>query len=170
MNGNSSRTTGIILVILTVLLCACPGLVLLLTGGIFGLFGLIPEAGSDMIGSGDLSPFVVAGISICLGVFLVAIPIVIAVVTLRSKPSPTAPSVAPREPVSAPPAPPPVAEPPSPLVETAPPQTSVSPESEVVEPEVEETPAEPEQSPGEAPAEESPDEPEEDENYIPPAI
>lgn len=164
--NDSTRTTGIILVILTILLCACPGLVMLLSGGFFAVFSSIP--GADI--ESDISPLVFGGISICLGIFLIAIPIVIAILTLRSKPRPTAPAAATREPVSAPPGPPAVVEPPAPIVETASEPAGVPAEAETVEPGVEEATAEPAQTPEEAPAEEPPDVPEEDENYIPPAI
>ena len=80
------RTVGIIATVATTLLCACPGLFLCLFGG-------LSAAGqgkytSDLMGNaggGAIAPGV--GIALlCVGILLVAIPIVVGFFTLRKKP------------------------------------------------------------------------------------
>jgi hypothetical protein len=78
------RTVGIIATIATVLLCGCPGLMGLCSGAMFAIVGMIPGAKIDMAGSSDPAAAIGFGIaSMCIGVIFVAIPIVVAAVTLR---------------------------------------------------------------------------------------
>jgi hypothetical protein len=91
------RTLGIILTLVTSLLCACPGLALCLAGG-------ITAAGygnyyADLQGRSGTLPTGYGFGMLCLGLLLVAIPIVIGVLMLR-KPKTAASSVDPAPPAS----------------------------------------------------------------------
>lgn len=91
------KTTGIIATSVTALLCGCPGLFILCVGGVFALVGIVP--GSDFYYYGGSNPRVAlfTGLgSLCLGVFLVAIPILVGIFTLRGK---SEPPVLPDEPI-----------------------------------------------------------------------
>jgi len=84
------RTLGIILTLVTSLFCACPGLGLCLAGG-------ITAAGhgnyyTDLQGRSGVLPTGYGFGMLCLGILLVAIPIVIGVLMLR-KPKAAASSV-----------------------------------------------------------------------------
>ncbi len=80
------RTVGIIATVATTLLCACPGLFLCLFGG-WSATGRMPYT-SQVMGTssaGKVAPGV--GIALlCIGILLVAIPIVVGFFTLRKKP------------------------------------------------------------------------------------
>jgi hypothetical protein len=82
-----NRTVGIVLTIVTVLCCACPGFGLCLTG-VMGLAG-IPftttingESSSQPLGAPLSIGFM------CLSIILIVIPIIVAFITFRSKPAP----------------------------------------------------------------------------------
>jgi hypothetical protein len=80
------RTAGIIATIATVLLCGCPGLFSLCLGAMFAVVGQIPGAAIDVFGSNDPVAALGAGLGgICLGLIFIAIPIIVAIVTLRPK-------------------------------------------------------------------------------------
>ena len=90
------RTVGIIATFVTVLLCGCPGLVSLFGGIIFAIVSRIPGADIDIFGSNDPASALNFGIGgICLGVFLIVIPLVVGILTLRNKPTPAAGMVVP---------------------------------------------------------------------------
>jgi hypothetical protein len=80
------KTTGIILTVIAVLCCGCPGLSSCL-GGILTVAGLgtyemqLP----GMETSGPIPPLYGVG-GICSGLILILIPILVAFFTLRSKP------------------------------------------------------------------------------------
>ncbi len=80
------KTVGIISTIATTLLCACPGLFLCVFGGLSAA-GLGTYT-SDIVGAsgaGKIAPGM--GIALlCVGILLVAIPIVVGFFTLRKKP------------------------------------------------------------------------------------
>ena len=80
-----NRTTAIILTILAVLLCGCPGLGFCIAG-IFTLFGAMPYTstvnGSQVSGT---APTWLGFVGFCLAIILIAIPIVVGVLTLRKK-------------------------------------------------------------------------------------
>jgi hypothetical protein len=80
------RTTGIILTVVSVLLCGCPGLCLCLFGA-FTATGNMPYETTlnDYVETGTL-PSWAGFVMLCLAVIFVAIPIVVGVVTLRKKP------------------------------------------------------------------------------------
>lgn len=83
------RTVGIIATIATVLLCACPGLFLCLFGGLTAAGqGTYTQAIMGSTGKGQIAPGVGVAL-LCLGIILVAIPIVVGFFTLRKKPEGT---------------------------------------------------------------------------------
>jgi len=80
-----NRTTAIILTVATALLCGCPGLFVCL-GGVATAFGLMPYT-SDIMGttsSGTTPAWMGYGL-LCLGLILIAIPVIVGFVTLRKK-------------------------------------------------------------------------------------
>jgi hypothetical protein len=84
------QTTGIVATIAAVLLCGCPGLLGLCWGAIAIPASLIPGADIDIFGSSDAqAAFAIGIVALCLGVILVAIPVVVGFVTLRDKKEPT---------------------------------------------------------------------------------
>lgn len=84
----NNRNTGIIATIVTAVLCGCPGLFSLCWGAIASFAGLVPGSEIDIGGSSDPRAALYTGIgALCLGVILVAIPIVVGFLTLRRKPS-----------------------------------------------------------------------------------
>ncbi|MGE5223386.1 MAG: hypothetical protein ACM3PY_13190 [Omnitrophica WOR_2 bacterium] len=103
------RTLGIIATIVTIFLCACPGLALCL----FGVFGISGTAPINYTLDGTpytmMMPSWVGIVLLCISLILVLIPIVIGIITLRIKP--TAPVPAPYSP---PPPPPPAPDEPIP--------------------------------------------------------
>ncbi len=92
------RTQGIVLTIVSVLLCGCPGLGLCLFGALTA-FGLMPYTYdlNGQTGSGTM-PAYFGYIGLCVALLLIAIPIVVAILTLRKKPAP-APMGGPSEPI-----------------------------------------------------------------------
>jgi len=86
------RTLGIILTIVTVLFCGCPGLFICL-GGAMTAAGFGAEYTTDVLGTtgaGELPAATGYGM-LCGGLVLIAIPIIIGVVMLR-KPKVTPPA------------------------------------------------------------------------------
>lgn len=84
-----NRTAGIIATIAAVLLCGCPGLFSLCWGAIAIPVSLIPGSDIDLFGSDDAQAAFAFGIvALCLGILLVAIPVVVGFVTLRGKKEP----------------------------------------------------------------------------------
>jgi hypothetical protein len=81
------RTTGLIATIATALLCGCPGLFLCFFGAATALGG-----GSTTLGdtTRPLNP-TYGYVFLCLSLILIAIPIVVGVVTLRTRPGVVAP-------------------------------------------------------------------------------
>ena len=77
------RTLGIILTIVTVLFCGCPGLFLCLFGGLTAAgLGTYTTDVLGTTGAGQLPTGYGYGF-LCAGVILVAIPIIIGIVMLR---------------------------------------------------------------------------------------
>jgi len=80
------KTTGIIATVATGLLCGCPGLFSLCMGAMYAVVSQVPDAQIDMFGSSNPADALTFGIGgICLGIVLVAIPIVVGVLMLRKK-------------------------------------------------------------------------------------
>lgn len=81
------KTTGIILTVVSVLLCGCPGLGGLCFGAIMAVAGLVPGADIDIFGSSDPQSALITGvITLCVGILFIAIPVVVGYLTLRKKP------------------------------------------------------------------------------------
>lgn len=85
--NNNSRTIGIIAIIVTVLCCACPGLGLAIAG-LMGLAGVpFTTTINDRVTSQPIPPQLALGL-LCLSLFLIVIPLVVAFFTFRKKPAP----------------------------------------------------------------------------------
>jgi len=68
------QTTAIIITLVAVLLCACPGLFGLFMGGMFALISFIPGADIDVFGSSDPQSALTFGIGgLCTGAVFVLI-------------------------------------------------------------------------------------------------
>jgi hypothetical protein len=77
------RTLGIILTVVTVLFCGCPGIFLCLMGGLTAAgFGTYATDALGTTGAGELPTGSGYGM-LCLGLIGVAIPIIIGIVMLR---------------------------------------------------------------------------------------
>jgi len=84
------KTQGIVLTVVSVLLCGCPGICLCLFGAM-ATAGVLPYNWTvgDQTGSGTM-PTYMGVIGLCVAILLIAIPIVVAFLTLRKKPVPAA--------------------------------------------------------------------------------
>jgi hypothetical protein len=82
-----NRTVGIVLTIVTVLCCACPGLIMCVFGGMIGAGVPLTTTLGDVSSVQHLPGSYGFGL-ICLSIFLIAIPIVVGFLTLRNKPAP----------------------------------------------------------------------------------
>ena len=79
-----SRNVGIALTIITVLCCACPGLVMCVFGGMIGAGVPLTTSLNDVSVSQTLPASYGIGL-ICLSIVLILIPIIVGFVTLRNK-------------------------------------------------------------------------------------
>ena len=80
------RTTGIIATLITVVICGCPGLISLCMGAMFALISFIPNAKIDIFGSHEPSAALTFGVvTLIIGIVFLAIPAILAFVTLRGK-------------------------------------------------------------------------------------
>ncbi len=80
------RTVGIILTIVAVLLCGCPGLFSVLWGVIAAGVSFVPNADINIGGSSDPTTALMTGLgSCCGGLILIAIPVAVGFFTLRKK-------------------------------------------------------------------------------------
>lgn len=81
------KTTAIVATVATALLCGLPGLLSLCSGAVMMVVSFAP--GADSIrASNDFEGAVIFSLSLlCVGVILVAIPIVVGFVMLRKKPT-----------------------------------------------------------------------------------
>lgn len=80
------RTTGIILTVVAVVLCGCPGLISLFAGALFALVSFIPGAEIDVFGRSDPQSALIAGVvGVCLGLILILIPVVVGYLTLKRR-------------------------------------------------------------------------------------
>jgi hypothetical protein len=82
----NNRTTGIVLTVVSIALCGIPGLCLCLFGGLTAV-GVMPYTYTlnGETSSGAL-PTSWGFVGLCLALFLIAIPVVIGILTLRNKP------------------------------------------------------------------------------------
>ena len=80
------KTQGILATVAAVILCGCPGLVILCSGAVFVLTGVIPGSDIDINGSSDPAAAITTGVvAMCISIFLIAIPIVVGFLMLRKK-------------------------------------------------------------------------------------
>jgi hypothetical protein len=83
-----NRTAGVIATIVAVLLCGCPGLIMLCSGAAFAAVSFVPNAKIDVFGSNAPSAALTAGIGgLCLGLIFIVIAAVVAFLALRRKPA-----------------------------------------------------------------------------------
>ena len=81
------KTTAIIVTVVSVLLCACPGLFALFMGGMFALVSFIPGADIDVFGSSDPQSALTFGIGgLCTGAVFVLIAAAAIFLVWRRKP------------------------------------------------------------------------------------
>jgi uncharacterized membrane protein len=80
------RMTAIVITVVAVLLCACPGLFGLFMGGMFALISFIPGADIDVFGSSDPQSALTMGIGgLCAGIVFVLIAAVAIFLAWRRK-------------------------------------------------------------------------------------
>lgn len=81
-----TRQTGLILTIVSAILCGCPGLFSCFWGLIASVVSFVPNANIDIGGSSD--PMAALGMGVgamCSGIIFVAIPIALWFFTVRGK-------------------------------------------------------------------------------------
>jgi len=80
------RTTGIIATLVTVLLCGCPGLFGMCMGAMFAMISFVPNADIDIFGSHEPEAALTFGVvAMLISLVFMAIPVILAIVTLRKK-------------------------------------------------------------------------------------
>ena len=80
-----NRTTAIILTVVAVLLCGCPGICACLYGGLTAVgLGTYSYDFGDY-GVNEQTPIWVGIVALCAGLLLMVIPVVVGVLTLRQK-------------------------------------------------------------------------------------
>ena len=90
----SKKTTAIIVTLIAVFLCGCPGLFSLFMGALFAIISFVPGADIDMMGSSDPQSALTFGIvAIVIGLVFLAITIVAIVVSWRRKDKVEAPVI-----------------------------------------------------------------------------
>jgi hypothetical protein len=83
-----NRNTGLIITIVTAILCGCPGLLACFGGLLTSVVSFIPDANIDMFGSSDPTAALLWGLGgACAGLILIAIPVAIWYFTVRGKPA-----------------------------------------------------------------------------------
>jgi hypothetical protein len=83
-----TRQTGLILTIVSAILCGCPGLFSCFWGLIASVVSFMPNADIDIGGSSDPMAALTAGaVAVCLGLIFVAIPVALWFFTVRGKPA-----------------------------------------------------------------------------------
>lgn len=83
------RTTAIVVTIVAVLLCACPGIFGLCMGGMFALVSFMPGANIDIGGSQDPRSALTVGIvGLCFGIVFVLIAAIAIYFVWRRNPNP----------------------------------------------------------------------------------
>ena len=94
------RNTAVILTVVAAVLCGCPGLAGMCWGGLSAIISFIPGADINIGGSSDPNTAFMTGLgSLCGGIILIAIPIVIGIVTLRKKKEPAEAEIVSDEPL-----------------------------------------------------------------------
>jgi uncharacterized membrane protein len=86
------KVVAIIITVVAILLCACPGLFSLFMGGLFALVSFIPGADIDVFGSTDPQSALNFGIGgLCTGLVLVLVAAVVIFIAWRRKRDTAAP-------------------------------------------------------------------------------
>jgi hypothetical protein len=81
-----TRQTGLIVTIVSALLCGCPGFFSCFWGAIASAVSFIPGADIDIGGSSDPMMALISGlVAIVLGLIFVAIPVALWFLTVRGK-------------------------------------------------------------------------------------
>ena len=81
------RQTGMIVTVITALLCGCPGLLAFCWGSLSAVVSFMPGADINIGGSSDPSSALFAGLgSLCIGILFIAIPVAVGFFMLRKKP------------------------------------------------------------------------------------
>ncbi len=83
-----TRNTALALTIGTVVLCGCPGLFSCFMGLLFAVVSQVPGAEIDIGGSSDPAAALGVGAGgLCLGLFLIVIPLAVWFFTMRGRPA-----------------------------------------------------------------------------------
>jgi predicted ABC-type sugar transport system permease subunit len=84
-----NRQTGLFLTIVTFIVCGCPGILSGLGGILIAGFGLLADEAQLKLDTNlDHTSVVLNGMGgVCLGLFLVAIPVTVWLLTVRHKPA-----------------------------------------------------------------------------------
>jgi hypothetical protein len=83
-----NRQTGIIVTVITVVLCGCPGIFSCFWGLLAAVVSFIPGSQIDIAGSSDPTSALLAGAGgVCVGIIFVAIPILLWFFMVRNKPA-----------------------------------------------------------------------------------
>ncbi len=102
----NSRTGGLIATIAAVVLCGCPGLFLCIFGAVTAA-GVMPYTTEvNGVSNSGTMPSAAGFGMLCAALILILIPVVVGLVTLRSKPAPAATPVTPPPPPPSEPLPP----------------------------------------------------------------
>ncbi len=81
-----NRKVGIIVTIVAIVLCGCPGLFSVLWGLIASIVSFVPNADINIGGSSDPTTALMTGLGACCGgLIFIAIPIAVGFFTLRKK-------------------------------------------------------------------------------------
>ncbi len=99
--AEKKNTGAIVGTIVAAVLCGCPGLAAACSGLIQLIGSFIPSSGIDLYGTGsDTNMAMIWGaVGICGGLIFIAIPVVIAIVTLRKKKEKAPEEILPAEPL-----------------------------------------------------------------------
>jgi hypothetical protein len=82
----NQKTIAIIVTVIAVLFCACPGFISLFMGAMFAIISFIPGADIDMMGSKDPQLALMFGIgAIVVGLIFLVIAVVAVVISWRRK-------------------------------------------------------------------------------------
>jgi hypothetical protein len=80
------RNTGLIVTIVTAVICGCPGIFSCFWGLLASVVSFIPGADIDIGGSSDPTAALFAGLgAACLGLVFIAIPVAVWFFTVRGK-------------------------------------------------------------------------------------
>jgi hypothetical protein len=80
------RNTGLIVTIVTAVICGCPGMFSCFWGLLASVVSFIPGADIDIGGSSDPTAALFAGLgAACLGLVFIAIPVAVWFFTVRGK-------------------------------------------------------------------------------------